>query len=299
MDQDNSHIFREHKRRFDQNRYVYPVVSRRSRGVSIGVNLSPGKICNYRCVYCQVDRDESTRNTPDDAKSSPGGKLRVDIDLLRSELEETVALTTDGRLFEQLPFSRTPDALRRFNDIAFSGDGEPTLCPQFGEAVEIASEIRKRLAPDSVKLVLITNATRLDRPQVSAALDVMDCNNGEIWAKLDAGTQEYHQRVLRSNVTLDRVVSNISEAAKCRPIVIQTLFLKMQDESPSKSEIQAYIRRLQEIQNDGGLIKLVQVHTIARAPSEVWATSLPNEELDAIVDRIREETGLTVEGYYG
>src|SRR5688572_26115790 len=45
-----------HQRRFDDNRFVYPVLSRRSRGLSIGVNLNPDKVCNFDCIYCQVDR---------------------------------------------------------------------------------------------------------------------------------------------------------------------------------------------------------------------------------------------------
>ena len=46
----------QHERRFEANRFVYPVLSRRSKGLSLGVNLNPDKVCNFDCIYCQVDR---------------------------------------------------------------------------------------------------------------------------------------------------------------------------------------------------------------------------------------------------
>src|ERR1700749_4155039 len=46
----------DHTRLFEHNRFVYPVLSRRSGGISIGVNLNPDKVCNFDCIYCQVDR---------------------------------------------------------------------------------------------------------------------------------------------------------------------------------------------------------------------------------------------------
>ncbi|GIS62123.1 MAG: hypothetical protein CM1200mP2_43480 [Planctomycetaceae bacterium] len=47
---------RHHPRTFHDNRFVYPVLSRRSHGLSVGINLNPDKICNFDCIYCQVDR---------------------------------------------------------------------------------------------------------------------------------------------------------------------------------------------------------------------------------------------------
>src|SRR5216110_837751 len=112
-------VQRDHRRTFRENLYVYAVVSRRSKGVSIGVNLNPDKICNFDCVYCQVDR------------TTPGGAKDVDLPLLRAELSAMMDAVVSGALFEHERFRATPVHLRRFNDIAFSGDGEPTTCPQF------------------------------------------------------------------------------------------------------------------------------------------------------------------------
>src|SRR5687767_5566593 len=103
-----------HPRRFETNRFVYPVLSRRSGGISVGVNLNPDKVCNFDCIYCQVDRTTQSETR------------FVEMAQLLEELEDTLQLAASGQLFEQPPFDAAPSVLRRLNDIAFSGDGEPT-----------------------------------------------------------------------------------------------------------------------------------------------------------------------------
>src|SRR3984893_749401 len=129
-------VHRDHRRTFEDNLYVYAVVSRRSKGVSIGLNLNPDKVCNFDCVYCQVDR------------STPGPTRTVDADRLSAELDDMLDRALSGLLFEQERFAQTPPALRRLNDIAFSGDGEPTTCPQFPAVVEAVAEVKGRRGLD-------------------------------------------------------------------------------------------------------------------------------------------------------
>src|ERR1700687_3357530 len=117
-------LFSDHARSFAANRFVYPVVSRRSGGVSIGVNLNPDKVCNFDCVYCQVDR------------TTPPLVRDVDVPRFLAELEDMLGLVRSRQLFEMSHFQATPPELRRLNDIAFSGDGEPTTCPEFREIVQ-------------------------------------------------------------------------------------------------------------------------------------------------------------------
>src|SRR5437763_4384524 len=112
-------VHRDHRRTFQDNVYVYAVVSRRSKGVSIGVNLNPDKVCNFDCVYCQVDR------------KTPAIIRDVDVPRLVDELKDMLGLVRSGDLFKVERFHSTPPELRRLNDIAFSGDGEPTTCTQF------------------------------------------------------------------------------------------------------------------------------------------------------------------------
>src|SRR4051812_20618056 len=174
--QDVLPLYTDHRRLFQGNRFVYPVLSRRSRGISIGVNLNPDKVCNFDCVYCQVDRRSAAETT------------FVDTDRLFSELEETLDLVTSGRLYDDDRFREIPEALRRLNDVAFSGDGEPTSFRNIDAIVARTAEIKRRRGLDTVKLVMITNASLFHRPTVQAALATLDANRGEIWAKLDAGT---------------------------------------------------------------------------------------------------------------
>jgi wyosine [tRNA(Phe)-imidazoG37] synthetase (radical SAM superfamily) len=280
-------VIRDHRRAFEDNRYVYAVVSRRSKGVSIGINLNPDKVCNFDCVYCQVDR------------KTPPLVRDVDVPCLRDELEDMLDRVQSGELFDTERFRATPPALRRLSDIAFSGDGEPTTCPEFGEAVAQVAEARRQRGLDDVKLVLITNASRLHHPVVRQVLEVLDANKGEIWAKLEAGTEAYYRGVDRTTISFQRILSNITEAAKVRPVVIQALFLKMHGAPPPAEELKAFCARLNEIHAAGGRIKLVQVYTVAREPSERWVAVLSDGEVDAIVAQVQRETGLCAEAYYG
>jgi wyosine [tRNA(Phe)-imidazoG37] synthetase (radical SAM superfamily) len=280
-------LFESHPRDFGGNRYVYPVVSRRAGGISIGVNLNPDRRCTFHCVYCQVDRTEPCRVEP------------VDLARLREELEWMLDDVLSGAIFEQDPFRGAPARLRRLNDIALSGDGEPTLSPSFPEAVDVCAAARRQRGLEAVNIVLITNASLLDQPRVAAALEVLDANGGEIWAKLDAGTEGYYRRVARSAVPWPRILDNLRRTAVARPIVVQTLFARLDGQSPPPEEIEAYCRRLREITAAGGQIKLVQIHTVARPPAEHWVAPLADAEVDAVVDTVRRATGLTVAGFYG
>ena len=279
--------YRKHERRWKSHRYTYAVVSRRSRGISIGLNLSPGKECNFKCIYCQVHRE--IRPLCRD----------VDINRLQMELDAILRDEKSGSLYEAAPFNLLPPLKRGVRDIAFSGDGEPTASPVFDAAVRIAVRARKRFELADTKIVLITNASRLDKPEVCAALAVMDKNNGEIWAKLDAGTEEYFQSVNRSNVPLEKILDNIRNAARVRPLVIQTLWLRLSGAVPADSEIEAYGNNLNRLIESGGQLKTLQLYTIARTPLEPYVSRLTNDELDCIADMVRERVPVTVEVFYG
>jgi wyosine [tRNA(Phe)-imidazoG37] synthetase (radical SAM superfamily) len=280
-------VHRDHRRDFAENLYVYAVVSRRSKGVSVGVNLNPDKICNFDCVYCQVDR------------TTPGGDKDVDIARLRAELAEMLDRITSGELFHHDRFRATPPHLRRLNDIAFSGDGEPTTCPEFLEVVRIAAELKAQRGLDAVKLVLITNATQLHKERVKDALAVLAANNGEVWAKLDAGTDAYYHLIERTTVPFTRVLANITETAQVSPLVIQAMFLRLNGEPPPSAEQEAFCERLNEITRAGGRITRVQVYTVARKPAEPIVTALSDVEVDALADLVRRRTGLEAEAFYG
>jgi wyosine [tRNA(Phe)-imidazoG37] synthetase (radical SAM superfamily) len=286
---DDLPIMRDHRRQWRKCRYVYPVIARRSKGLSIGVNLNPDKRCTFACVYCQIDR-----RTRRELHS-------LDLPVLRTELREVLDEAISGRIWNDPRFAPTPPELRRINDIAFSGDGEPTIAPQFDQAVSIGADVLRQAVMPEVKLVVITNATQFDQPQVHRALPILDANNGEIWAKLDAGSDEYFCRVNHPypRVTLAHILKGIAAIAKGRHIVIQSLFCRLDGVPTPEKEILAYCDNVGAILKAGGGIKLIQVHTVARAPASAEVTPLANEELDTIARHIRSLLPVPVETYYG
>lgn len=279
--------FGEHERLFGENRFVYPVLSRRSRGISVGVNLNPDKVCNFDCIYCQVNR------------TTPATTRFVETEQLLAELERMLSAVTSGAIYGVSPFDEAPEALRRLNDIAFSGDGEPTTYRNFDELMRSCADVKRAHGLDDVKLVLITNASMFHRDVVRRGLEILDANQGEIWAKLDAGTEEYYRLVDATPIPFQQVVENITEAARVRPLVIQSLFMRIRGEAPPADEVEAFCERLNEITSAGGQIQLVQLYTIARRPPVEWVEPLEDAEVDAMVARVRERTGLTVEPFYG
>jgi wyosine [tRNA(Phe)-imidazoG37] synthetase (radical SAM superfamily) len=297
----------DHARLFEHNRFVYPVLSRRSGGISIGVNLNPDKICNFDCIYCQVDRRSQSETR------------FVETSALVQELRTTLDLVTSGRIYETEKFAGVPPQLRRLNDIAFSGDGEPTTYKNFDELMQLCADVKReaesrisdcglrneesqsaiRNPQSEIKMVLITNASMFHRPHVQRGLAILDANNGEIWAKLDAGTDEYYHLIERTTIPFRRILDNITAAARVRPLVVQSLFMRVNGEPPTPLEIEAFCDRLAEITAAGGKLKLVQIYTVARRPAESYVAPLTDAEVDAIVARVQQRTGLVAQAYYG
>ncbi|MCE9528249.1 MAG: radical SAM protein [Planctomycetales bacterium] len=277
----------QHQRRFEQNRFVYPVLSRRSEGISIGVNLNPDNVCNFDCIYCQVDR------------TSQSETRFVETASLLEELGSVLDLCSSGAIFQTEKFKETPPQYRRLNDIAFSGDGEPTTFKNFDEVIAACADLKQNRRLVDVKMVLITNASMFHRPHVQRGLAILDKNNGEIWAKLEAGTQEYFKLIDRTPIPFRQILDNITAAAKVRPLVIQALFMRVADQPPAAEELAAFCDRLNEIIAAGGKLKLIQVYTVARKPTESYVTPLSDAEVDAIVELVHSRTGLTAKAYYG
>ena len=269
------------------NRFVYPVLSRRSQGVSIGVNLNPDKVCNFDCIYCQVDRMTSSETR------------FVEMGQLLTELDEMLGLVTSGELFRSEQCSVFPPPLQWLTDVAFSGDGEPTTYKNFDEIIQSCAELKQKHGLDSVKMVLITNASMFHRDHVQRGLKIMDANQGEIWAKLDAGSEEYYRLIERTRIPFQRVLDNIEQASSVRPIVIQSLFMKVNDQRPSDKELEMFCQRLAHILQQGGEISLIQIYTIARLPAESYVTPLADSEVDRIGELVTSKTGIQSVGYYG
>ena len=215
-----SPLHRDHSRLFGQNLYVYPVLSRRSRGISVGINLNPDKVCNFDCIYCQVDRQ------------TPSQVTDVDEEILLQELEATLDLVLSGRIYLDQRFASVPDPLRRLNDIAFSGDGEPTTYPGFARIVRDVAATKTRRRLEEVKLVLITNATMLHRPNVQGHWQLSMPVTVKSGPSSMLGPKRYYRTIDRTEIPLQRVLANILDAARARPVVIQSLFFALTVEAP-------------------------------------------------------------------
>jgi wyosine [tRNA(Phe)-imidazoG37] synthetase (radical SAM superfamily) len=278
-------VVQDHSRQFADFTFVYPVISRRSGGLSIGVNLNPDKVCNFDCVYCQVDR------------RVPGKVSRVDLLQMRDELIAMIRFALDGGLAREPKFDEVPWLTRDIKDLALSGEGEPTTIANFAECVQIVAEVKKAENLPRTRIVLVTDAAGLDKAEVRRGLKLMDANNGIVWGKLDAGTEAYYKLVNRTSVRFDRILRNLLETARARPIVIQSLFLKMHGEAMPPQELASYCERLKDMVGQGAQIKEVHAYTIARPPPEEFATKLSRVELQGIAETIRKETSLAVRAF--
>jgi wyosine [tRNA(Phe)-imidazoG37] synthetase (radical SAM superfamily) len=267
-------------RDFLDNRFVYTVVSARARGLSVGVNLCPDRNCNFRCVYCEVHRNGDARQP-------------LDVEVMAAELKKTLTYVRAGRLRERPWYRALPDELLQMRHVALSGDGEPTLSPKFAEALQAVVHIRA-LGGFPFKLVLLTNGTGLDLPHVQQGLRYFT-KSDEIWAKLDGGTQAYINRVNRSDIPLEKILSNILTLGRQRPVVVQSLFPAINTEEPPLEEIEQYSRRLLELKNAGAEISLVQIYSANRPSPNSESGHLPLKVLSRIAQTVRQTTGLKAE----
>lgn len=278
----------DHRRLWRDFDYCYPVISRRSKGVSLGVNLNPDRICNFDCVYCEVDR------------VNPPRRKDVDLDQLEGEMATLLDLTRSGELFTISPFSSARPEQRRLNDIAFSGDGEPTTAREFPEAVARLARLKASRGLEDVKLVLITDSSRLQAPDVIQGLETLMANNGEIWAKLDAGTEAYYREINRSKIPFARILENLLSAGRRWPITIQTLFLEWNGQGPSTGELEAYKACLQALLEGGANLQSLQLYTVARPTPEAAARPLVASDLDALAANLSAAfPQVRVEVFYG
>lgn len=269
-------------RDFLDNRFVYAVVSARARGLSVGVNMNPDKNCNFQCVYCEVHRNGEAREEP------------LDVEAMAAELKKTLAFVRSGRLRERPWYRTLPDELLQLRHVALSGDGEPTFSPRFAEALQAVVHVRALSGYPFFKLVLLTNATGLELPQVQQGLKHL-IRSDEVWAKLDGGTQAYVNKVNRSAVPLEKILSNILLLGRQRPVVIQSLFPAINGEEPPLEEIEQYARRLLELKEAGAQISLVQIYSATRPSPNSESGHLPLKVLSRIAHTVRQSTGLTAE----
>lgn len=261
--------------------YVYPVVSRRAGGVSVGINLNPNKACNWRCVYCQV---------PGLAR---GSAPAVDMERLEGELRGLLQDILQGDFMAR----RVALEARRLNDIALSGDGEPTSAREFDEVVALLGKVMADFdLTGKIKLVLITNGSLIRRQAVQRGLRRMAALNGEVWYKLDSATEAGRRRINGTRMSMERVKENIALAASLCPTWLQTCLFAWDGQVPSASEQQAYLGCVAELRRQAVPLLGVLLYSLARPsmqPEAPCLSALPAGWMEVFAEKI-ESAGVPV-----
>ena len=255
--------------------YVYPVVSRRAGGVSVGVNLNPNNACNWACVYCQVP--DLVRGTAPD----------IDLALLEAELR---AMLTDI-LHGDFMRTRVPEEARRLNDIALSGNGEPTGAKAFPQVIEVIGRVMADFdLVGRIKLVLITNGSLADRPRVQDGLAKMAALNGEVWFKFDSATASGMRAINQTRISPDKQLARLAAVARLCPTWLQTCVLAVDGAPPPQTEQAAYLAAVRLMQQQRIPLQGVLLYGLARPSMQPQASRLsplPVEWLNAFAETIR------------
>lgn len=262
----------DHYRTFQHFTYVYPVVSRRAGGVSIGINLNTNNACNWRCIYCQV---------PDLKR---GAAPTTNLTQLAQELNALLNEILHGDFMQ----THVDESHRTLQDIAFSGNGEPTSSDQFYEAVALVKQTLVGFnLLHRVKVRLITNGSLMHQPSVIAAIQLLATINGEVWFKFDAGTAEDIQRINNVNVAPSQHLARLKQCATYCPTYIQSCMFAYQQQAPSQAQLDAYFEGVMAVKS---WIKGVMLYGVARPSHQPEAkdiSPLPLAALEAIAEKLR------------
>jgi len=238
--------------------YVYPVVSRRAGGVSIGINLNVNNACNWACMYCQVPN--LTR----------GGPPPIDLKQLEAELRIFLHDATQGDFLTR----EAPPEARRLMDVAFSGNGEPTSAAEFSDAVVVVEAVLRDFdLLDTLTLRLITNGSLLHRDTVRRGIARIGALNGEVWFKIDRATEEGIAQVNGIHLAPERIKAALLACAELAPTWVQTCYFAVDGQEASEEEQSAY---LQLIGSASQKIKGVHLYGLARPSLQPDAQRLSN-----------------------
>jgi len=239
--------------------YIYPVVSRRAGGVSVGINLNPNNACNWRCIYCQVP------------ELKRGAAPVIDLIRLEKELYTFLREILYGSFMQE---QVTPSA-RRIRDISLSGNGEPTSAKEFEQVIELIGKVKYDFdSLKELKLVLITNGSLIDRSNVQAGLRRLAKLNGEVWFKLDSVTREGRQHINNTRISSRRLRNNLQLAASLCPTWLQTCVFKTDGKPPTKIETSAYLEFIEKLLREGVPLKGVLLYGLARSSMQPEAPRL-------------------------
>lgn len=264
----------DHSRNSAGMTYVYPVISRRARGVSIGINLNPNNACNWQCVYCQV---------PGLVR---GGPPPIDLVLLKEELSRFLNEVASGPFMRE----RVPPGMRVLQDIAFSGNGEPTSASEFSQAVDVVVEtLRADSLLGKLKLRLITNGSQIGRAGVQKGLRMLAENNGEVWFKLDAATADGMMLINGVRVSPAEHLRRLRTCAGICPTWIQSCFFTRDGMPPTELEVTAYLAAVNQVTDVVAGVLLYGLARPSLQPDAGRLGRLPDQWFKTLAKRLESQ----------
>lgn len=266
----------DHSRDVAGLKYVYPVISRRAGGISIGINFNTNNACNWRCVYCQV---------PDLQR---GAAPVLDFKLLELELRFFLEQVLYGDFYDRF---NVQEHQRVIKDIAISGNGEPTSLSALDRAVQLIGRItsEKGIFPDS-HFVLITNGSLMHQAKVQAGIKRLNQFKGEVWFKLDSATQQGRKQINQCLETNQKVIEHLQISTDLCKTKLQTCLLNSEMFPWTQTEKNAYLKFLQEIKGNC-VIEEVMLYSIARQSQQPEACDLrkvSTSEMLQFAEQIKE-----------
>ena len=260
-----------HDRNIFQGKYIYPVVSRRAGGLSLGINLNTNNACNWQCIYCEV---------PNLVRGKPEP---IDLQQLERELDYWLDQIVNKSFLSQYTKSKT-----EFKDIAFSGNGEPTASKQFKDVIGILiKKINEYKLDKKIIIRLITNGSYMTNPAIQKSFSLISNFNREIWFKIDGVKKNDLQTVNQVNLSLATIRKNLEAAIKNGPTIIQTCLFKLNNTLPSLELLEAYIDFLKLYRQEVKGIHLYSLARLSEQPSQNKLTRLTKLELEDIASKIK------------
>lgn len=261
----------DHNRKTFKGKYIYPVVSRRAGGLSLGINLNTNNACNWQCIYCEV---------PDLVRGKPDS---INLKELEVELDYWLDQIINQSFLNQYTQNKT-----EFKDIAFSGNGEPTASKQFKDVIKILiKKINEYKLTKKITIRLITNGSNMSNPNVKEALSLMNNFSREVWFKIDQINEEDVKTINQVNLSKATVKRNLEAALDSSPTVIQTCLFRLNNKLPSKESLDAYIDFLKTYEKKIKGIHLYSLARLSEQSSDYELTRLTETELESIANKIK------------
>lgn len=269
----------DHRRDSAGLRYVYPVISRRAGGVSVGINLNVNNACNWACLYCQVDN--LTR----------GGPPPVDLDLLEQEL----ATFLEDALYGDFMSRQVPPEARNLMDVAFSGNGEPTSAAEFHQAILRVGEVLRRFGlAGKLPLRLITNGSMLHRPAVREGIRALGELGGEVWFKVDRATAADVAAINGVPLDTEKLARNLELCAALARTWVQTCWFALDGRAPDAAARDAYCALVKPLAPRLAGVHLYGLARPSLQPAALRLTRLAASELEGFAAEVTKKTGIRV-----